>query len=209
MVHIGIIPDGNRRWSKINGNVIDKIKKLINQLIINCNENNKLKYLNNITEISIYVLSEDNLIKRADNTFFMIEDLLNYIFLYLPENIYKQINIQFIGEIHKLPEKLKKICENVSNKCNKNSEFRINFAVCYNPEKDSLRILMSDKNRQKQSDIDLLIRTGFEKRISGFFPLKTLYSELFFADKLFPDFTLYDLDDIIGEYLKRERRFGA
>lgn len=155
------------------------------------------------------MLSEDNLIKRADNTLFMIEDLLNYIFLYLPENIYKQINIQFIGEIHKLPEKLKKICENVSNKSNKNSEFRINFAVCYSPEKDSLRILMSDKNRQKQSDIDLVIRTGFEKRISGFFPLKTLYSELFFVDKLFPDFTLYDLDNIIGEYLKRERRFGA
>lgn len=212
MVHVGIIPDGNRRWSKNNDNksVISQLKNVILTIIKNYNENFKIfEHLNNITEISMYVLSEDNFDKRNDDTLSMIEELLYFIDSNIPIDIYEKVKFQFIGEIYKLPNNIKILCDSIMSKCTNDTKFKISFAMCYNPIKDSTRILINDKNRQKQSDIDVVIRSGSEKRISGFFPIKILYSELFFIDKLFPDCTLYDLDNIMGEFFKRERRYGA
>ena len=59
-----------------------------------------------------------------------------------------------------------------------------------------------------QSDIDIVFRSGEEKRISGFFPTKILYSELYFSDKLFPDITLDDINDSLIYLKKRSRRYG-
>jgi undecaprenyl diphosphate synthase len=66
---------------------------------------------------------------------------------------------------------------------------------------------ITNYNRE-QSNIDILFRSGGEKRISGFFPTKVLYSELFFEKKLWPEITLDDLNRIVKLFKKRERRFG-
>ena len=60
----------------------------------------------------------------------------------------------------------------------------------------------------KKSNIDILFRSGKEKRISGFFPTKILYSELFFSNKYWPDIKLNDLNETIKKFYKRNRRYG-
>ena len=59
-----------------------------------------------------------------------------------------------------------------------------------------------------QSDIDIIFRSGGEKRISGFFPTKILYSELFFVKPLWPSISLLDLNKIVKKFFHRNRRFG-
>ncbi len=61
---------------------------------------------------------------------------------------------------------------------------------------------------QVNRDIDIIIRTGYERRMSGFFPWQTVYAEWFFIDKYFPEFTLDDFINVIKEYYNRKRRFG-
>ena len=92
----------------------------------------------------------------------------------------------------------------------KNGKYTINLALGYDYNKDILNEKDKDNENYNriQTNIDLLFRCGGEKRISGFFPTKILYSELFFIDKLFPDIKLKDLDIIIKKYKERNRRFG-
>src|SRR5689334_16002674 len=148
MVHIGIIPDGNRRWSKKNNaDVIIKLKGIVIETINSYNDNKKFKHLNKITEISMYVLSEDNFEKRKDSTVTMITELLYFINEHFTEAIFSKICIQFIGELHKLPGDIIKLCESIISKCDSNAKFRISFALCYDPIKDSLKILNNNLNR--------------------------------------------------------------
>lgn len=214
MVHIGIIPDGNRRWAKQNkydiNYVIGNLKNLLIKIINLVSDNKQIheyKHINKITEVSIYALSEDNYTKRKDSTIIMIEEMLNIMYEYIPDDIYNKIKIQFIGEIKNLPESMYNLCKNIELKCNKESNFIISIAMCYNPIKDISYIINND--RCHQTDIDLIIRTGKEIRTSGFFPIQSINSELYFTDILFPDFTISDLDIAMNEYFKRERRFGA
>ena len=89
-------------------------------------------------------------------------------------------------------------------------KFTINIAIAYDYNKDLLNFgsnNLPNYNRE-QSNIDVVFRSGGEKRISGFFPTKILYSELFFAKALWPDITLFDLNKIIKKFFHRNRRFG-
>ena len=69
-------------------------------------------------------------------------------------------------------------------------------------------LLMSQLSTAHQPEVDLLIRTSGERRLSGFLPLEACYAELIFIQRLWPDFTLNDLDEALIEYEQRQRRFG-
>ena len=213
-IHIGIIPDGNRRWcTKNNTNMFDLIKMLSSMVYKNYNavltNKENTTTLCKIREISLYLLSKDNLTKRKDNTIEIIRDLMTS---FLQDNdeykISQNLNIRFVGEKHLLPDDLQILCD-IIEKRNCIGSFRITIAIGYEPIEDSRKLLNDDKSRCYQTDIDLVIRTGGEKRSSGFFPLKTLYSEWIYLDKLWPDVTIYDLEQCIKEFSIRERRFGA
>ena len=91
------------------------------------------------------------------------------------------------------------------------SKYSINIAIAYDYNKDILSFSEENNNKnyiRNQSNIDLVFRSGGEKRLSGFFPTKTIYSELYFIDKFFPDINLDDINNAIIEYKKRNRRFG-
>ena len=120
------------------------------------------------------------------------------------------VKIQFIGEIELLPENIYKLCKEIEEETKNNSKILLSFGIAYDPLLDSKKILTDQTKRclYKQSDIDLVIRTGNEIRTSGFFPLKTLYSEFFFLENLFPDTTISQINNCIGLYNKRKRRFG-
>ena len=213
MIHLGIIPDGNRRFLKkiSNKNLInvweDNFKKLINEFTKE--KDNKYENLKKINEISIYVCSIDNL-KRDDNTRENVFTVLKSILILIKNELFIKdlVNINFIGDIHLLPKDLQKLIKESKQKL-KGDRLKINLAIAYDYNKDIQNFKIINSNyRRNQSNIDLVFRSGGEKRLSGFFPTKTIYSELFFNDKLWPEITLKDLDLVLDEFSKRNRRFG-
>lgn len=234
MVHIGIIPDGNRRWCKKNNLDVNDLVKHWSNIIIDAIYNNKKKriskYLKDITEVSFYVCSIDN-INRNDNTKFIIYDFIRLIYnsykdpkkLLKEHNIeyseedyqicqeyLKELNYNFIGEIELLPKDIQNIINELTQNNNTQNKFILNLAIAYDYNKDLLNFERTDfKNYdRKQSDIDLIFRSGGEYRTSGFFPTKTLYSELFFLKKLWPEITIDDFINVMKKFQKRNRRFG-
>lgn len=214
MIHLGIIPDGNRRFLKqiSNKNMIniweEKFKIFINEFIKE--KNNKFKNLKNINELSIYVCSIDNL-NRNDNTKENIFTILKSVLILLKDQqiMRDTININFIGDINSLPKDLQDLIKESKKKL-KGSRLKINLAIAYDYMKDiqNFRFIMNSNYKRKQSNIDLVFRSGGEKRLSGFFPTKTIYSELFFSDKLWPEINLNDIELVLEEFNKRNRRFG-
>jgi undecaprenyl diphosphate synthase len=213
-IHLGIIPDGNRRWRKKNKCDVYEFIKRIKNIIISMIKNNhteETKYcdLALIKELSFYVLSKDNLLKRADDTMTMIKECLTMILNdddkdFIP---WDKIKIQFIGELNLLPDDIKKLCDQITEKSR--GDFIINAAIGYDPLLDAKKISDENSLRPKQSDIDLVIRTGGELRASGFFPLQTLYSEWVYIPKLFPDLNIDDINDSVQNFLTRKRNFGS
>jgi len=225
MVHIGIIPDGNRRWCKKNNYKLDTLVEHWTNLVINILTRivqNKFKYLKCINEVSLYVCSIDN-INRDDNTKLLIYELLRNLFklannpeLHFSENIIsnltvllKDLNLNIIGDLNILPDDIQSIIKDLKYKCTGN-KYTFNLALAYDYNKDIMDFGRDEliNYTRKQTDIDIVFRSGGEQRISGFFPTKILYSELFFMKKLWPDVTLEDLNNIVKNFYKRNRRFG-
>jgi len=214
MIHLGIIPDGNRRFLKqiSNKNLInvweEKFKILINEFIKE--KDNKYVNLKKVNELSIYVCSIDNL-NRNDNTKENVFNVLKSVLIFLKDiqNMRDTININFIGDINLLPKDLQKLISESKSKL-KGNLLKINLAIAYDYLKDiqNFRFIMNNNYKRKQSNIDLVFRSGGEKRLSGFFPTKTIYSELFFVDKLWPEINLNDIELVLEEFNKRNRRFG-
>lgn len=224
MVHLGIIPDGNRRWCE-NNNIkhtclvnhrINKMVKTLIEYISNIPTDNS-DFNNNIlkiTELSVYLLSIDNM-KRNDETIKMGYEFIESADIIFSNILLKNISseekklkkiisnikINIIGDVDKIPKNILDILKKYNSQ-NKNA-FIINLAIAYDYMKD-----IKGEYKRKQSNIDVLFRSGCEKRLSGFFPTKTMYSELFFSDKLWPDITLFDINTCISQFYKRERRYG-
>lgn len=192
-LHIGIIMDGNRRFQKNNntpfsGHIYGAISA---RNIIEASLKHPF-----IKEITLYTLSIDNLKKRDSNELKIIYDLMIYFFSQLTMF---PIQIKVIGSIYKLPLKIQKIIKKMEWRDISNKTFKLNLAIAYDSD---------DQKNERLSDMNIVIRTGFVKRLSGFFPIETRYAELFFIDKFWPQFTSNDLYDIIEKYKLIDRRFG-
>ena len=227
MVHIGIIPDGNRRWCKKNGIPTSELKNhwlgLLGD-IISCYDEEADEWLNNavimkpgpeaVTELTLYLCSIDN-VRRGDCTMETITAFLNEL---LPvccdwagDVDCSLLRVNVIGTIAELEpsicECLKKLRKMFSST---NPVFTLNLALAYDYEMDACNhgvYSNDDYDTRAMSQIDLIFRTGGEKRISGFFPTKTYYSELFFLKKLWPEVTALDFAKTLRLFRKRKRRF--
>lgn len=267
MLHIGIIPDGNRRFARKN-NIktlegyqlgFKKIKLLINEIykkninkkdiitiirkeqsnineIKNINNDDKDEIIDNINkhdtinEITLYICSIDNITKRKKHD---ILDLMSVMYDCINEwsdknsLIYElEIQVNIVGNINLLPDnKLINKIRNIEKETKKHNKYFLNLAIGYDGKQDIINAInkfnsdKSNKNKNITSlditnnmivkrDIDIVIRTGYEKRISGFFPWQTLYSEWFFLDKYCPEIDIFDINKVLNEYSNRERRFG-
>ena len=222
--HLGIIIDGNRRWAKEKGlptfeghrRGLKKIKELLKW-----SKNRGIKIL------TLFVFSTENW-KRSKNEVNYLMRLLSRGLNDFKKNI-KKINkygmkIRVIGQRKRLPEYLKKEVQDIEELTKNNKDFVLNFALSYGGRAE---IIEAIKNIIKKkippakitediisqnlwtSDLDLLIRTGKEQRISNFLIWQIAYSELYFCPKYWPDFTEKDLDEALLDYARRQRRFGA
>ena len=226
--HLLIIPDGNRRWAKNKKLETSKghefgaktTQELFRHVVRN---HSYIKYC------SFWAMSRDNFIKRPKKE---IKSLINLIRIEIQEFTNdlliheKKVNVRFYGSYEKLFDKktiddLKK----VEKRTEKYSDFYVSILLAYNGKDELIEGLKKIKdthnlteNKIKQvlwtrnlPPVDLIIRTGTENdpHLSGNILLwQTDYSQLYFSNILYPDFTVHELDIAINDYNNRLRRKG-
>ena len=218
--HIAIIMDGNGRWGKkrskgrnfghLNG--VKTVKKIVESSI-------KL----NIPVVTFYVFSTENWKRPRGEINFLFKLIINYFDNELTNVISNGIKINIIGNLRKLPLKVKSSLKKVINLTKKNKKIIVNLAVNYGSKFEIINALKKLKNRKKIDikslrkelytknlpDPDILIRTGGHKRLSNFMLWQLAYAEIYFLNKLWPDFSERDLKKIVNDYKKVKRNFGS
>lgn len=221
--HLGVIVDGNRRWAKERSlpvfmghhKGLDKVKELINW----CQKRG-------IKILTLFVFSTENW-KRSKNEINFLMKLLQQALNDFKKNIKKinkeGIKIKIIGQKKRLPESLQKTIKEVEALTKNNGKMTVNFALSYGGRTEIIEAIRqiikkrispekitedTIKKNLWTSDVDLIIRTGKEQRISNFLIWQAAYSELYFPQKYWPDFTEKDLDQALKDFSCRERKFG-
>ena len=217
--HVAFIMDGNGRWGKKknkNRNFghyagVKTVKKIVESSI-------KFK----IPIVTFYVFSTENW-KRPKTEINFLFNLVNSYFKSELQNVIKNdIRINIIGELNKLPKKLKLVLKETVKKTKKNKKILVNLALNYGSKQELVNAFkriklkkISENNvknnlyTKKLPDPDILIRTGGKKRLSNFMLWQLAYAELYFLDKLWPDFMTNDLKKILKHYHKTKRNFGG
>lgn len=230
--HIGIIPDGNRRFAKKllqqpwKGHEwgTDRIKKTFEW----CKESG-------IKIMTFYALSLENLTSRPQDElgflFALAKRELKEILTDKSNFVHKNnVRMRFFGRLDLLPSDVQDLIDKVHKATSKYNDYHMNVAMAYGGRQEiveACRKIGSEiaGGKMKPCDIDeavmrqhfwtnghpdpdLIIRTGNEKRISNFLLFQSAYSELKFVRKFWPDFGKEDFKKVINEYSRRERRFG-
>lgn len=226
--HIGIIMDGNRRWAKEKGKPVSyghkEGAKTLEKIV---------RYANKIglDYITVYAFSTENW-KRAEEEVKSLMILLqNYLDDYAKRADTENIRVKILGDISLLSRGMQKSIQNCMERTKNNTGVTFNIALNYGGRDELIKatrkiaelaknneIQLEDISEETiqdnlytkgQPDLDLLIRTSGEKRLSGFLPWQSTYAEILFIDKNWPDFEEKDLEEAIIEYQKRTRKFGA
>ena len=223
-LHIAIIPDGNRRWAHSNRlNLLQGYNAGINKIIDVCiwAKNQGVK------TVSVWALSTENISQRSRGEVSLLYKLYTKaandgsILKLLREN---KANVRIIGNMALLPEKLRSALKRVERQTRMYKELSINLLVGYGGRDDIAyamrgaaaaghRSINAESVRSRLMtadvpDVDLIIRTSGEQRLSGLLPWQSNYSELYFARKNWPDFGKDDLKRAIDTFRRRQRRFG-
>ena len=217
---VAVIMDGNGRWGKKKGksrnfghsNGIKVIEKIVKDSI-------KIK----IPIITFYTFSTENW-KRPKKEISFLFRLIDLYFVKEINNLVKNnIKINIIGNLNTLPFKIRRRLEVTIKKTRKCKKILINLAINYGSKNEiinSIKILrrkkktISVKNLEQNfytknlPDPDLLIRTGGKKRLSNFLLWQLAYAEIYFIDKLWPDFKVEDYRRIINHFKKVKRNYG-
>jgi len=220
--HIAIILDGNKRWaSKNNISILEGYKKGLEKIkiITQSNLEKKIPYL------TLFTLSSENLFRNTINNIFKI--ILDNFEKFLYEIIDKnKIKIRIIGRRDNLPKKIINIINKCENLTSNNKELTLNLAFNYgfkNEISDVIQKVIKSKKLINPHDLseinnlfylgdipdpDILIRTGGHRRLSNFILYNLSYTEIFFLDTLWPDFSVLEFNKIISEYYKIEKNYG-
>lgn len=221
--HIAIIMDGNRRWAKIHGkSPVEGHRAGVTAL------ENAVRYLGSqrLPCLTVYAFSTENWRRSKTEVqaiFMLVEEILNKKLDELNKN---GIRLRHFGRLDELPSNVQKIITRAVESTI-NNPFTLNFALNYggrreiidaarciaatgfDPEKIDEDLFRQNLYLKDMPDVDLVIRTGGENRLSNFMTWQTVYSELYFTDVLWPDFDNKEIDKAILFYEQRQRRFGG
>ncbi|WP_281086586.1 polyprenyl diphosphate synthase [Caldisphaera lagunensis] len=204
------MPDGNRRWAKRNGmdyftaykNGFDNLKRILDNII---------DY--GIYNASVYVLSYENCIKRSKEELNFLFELSKEGFSYIRQN--KKLNendiaVKVIGDTSITPEFVQNEIQKTEEETKNRKNGFLNLAYCYSGEWEINLLKKGETNLPSlnMKPIDLVIRTGGVRRISGFFPLLVSYAELYFTNMLWPDFNENELKKALKWFSLQQRNFG-
>ncbi|MEE2786285.1 MAG: polyprenyl diphosphate synthase [Myxococcota bacterium] len=225
--HVAVIMDGNGRWAKSRsmgrgkGHVegAEAVRRVVRHA-------RKL----NIECLTLFAFSSLNWGRPTKEVADLMALLLDFLESERQEMLDNDIRLTAIGEREYLPGPVRAALARVEADTAHCRSMDLVLAVSYDGRRDMVRAakrlaalaasgqllpadvseahVMNALSTREMLDVDLLIRTSGELRMSGFLPLEACYAELYFTDKLWPDFTEADLDAAIAEYARRQRRFG-
>ena len=220
--HIALILDGNKRWAKknnlsnINGYTkgFENIKNLV-----------RYSLSKQIANLTIFTLSSENFNRSSIN---IIYDIIYNNFSKTFNDLVKEkgIKIKIFGNRKNLPQKILEIFQNIEESSINNKNLNLNIAFNYG-FKDEIKNIITNIIKKENNiklnnekdvdklfflgafpDPDILIRTGGYKRLSNFIMYNLTYTELFFTDTLWPDFSEKEFNSIINQYFEIDRKYG-
>lgn len=225
--HVGIIMDGNGRWAQKRG--------LARSLGHKAGADNLLSLCKHISKVgvkylSLYAFSTENFKREAGEVNYLMNLFIELFNSKLKELSDNNVKVIFSGRREPLPEKVLKAMDEVVTYSENNTELILNICINYGGRAEIVdmtkklcelykdnKITLDDidydlvnKNLYHElPDVDLVIRTSGELRISNFMLYQSSYAEYYFPETLFPDFNEEEFDKAILEFNKRNRRFGG
>lgn len=225
--HIAIIMDGNGRWAKKRGLPRTAGHKqgaeTIRTIAIACNQRG-------VKALTVYAFSTENWKRPEDEVDFLCKLPRFFFNRYMAELKKNNIRVQFLGEIERFPDDTRNVILTAVEQTSMNTGLILCLAVNYGGRREitlaaqqyakdvqagkaSLDIEEADFGKYMMSEgmpeVDLMIRTSGEYRLSNFMLWQNAYSEFIFTPVAWPDFNEVELDRAIDEYTARDRRFGG
>ncbi|NLC41265.1 MAG: isoprenyl transferase [Erysipelothrix sp.] len=225
--HVAIIMDGNGRWAK-NQNKDRSFGHL--------HGTNNVRNIaiaaeaSGISTLTLYAFSTENWQRSANEINYLMKLPAIFFDRYMKELMDKNIKINLIGHLEHFPEDTKKVLLRAIEQSKDNTGMVLNFAMDYGAQ-DEIVHAIKDYTEEVISgarpndldvegfskylmtsefgDVDLMIRTSGEMRLSNFLLWQSAYAELMFVEKAWPDFTPEDFKKCVEEYYQRDRRFGG
>ena len=225
--HVAIIMDGNGRWAKKIGKQRVFGHENGTKSVRDCISGSIEIGVKNIT---LYVFSMENWNRPKIEVNALMKLLVNSLEKELSSLMENEIKLCAIGNLNSLKPKYRKKLDEVIHKTSSNKKLVLTLAISYGSRQELTNVIGTIANKVKNNiisqenideniinehlytrnlpNVDLLIRTGGEFRISNFLLWQIAYAELYFSDILWPDFRKEDFFNAITSYQKRERRFG-
>lgn len=225
--HVAIIMDGNGRWAKKQGmlraighkNGSESVPNIVDAAV-----SVGIKY------VTLYAFSTENWNRPKYEIDALMHLLVKSLKKELPKLMEENIRLNVIGNIKVLPNKPRKELESVVEKTKNHTKMTLTLALSYGSREELVKTMQEIADKVKNNlisphlinedvikehlytadmpDVDLLIRTSGEQRISNFLLWQIAYAELYFTPVLWPDFGKEDLYEALLDYQQRERRFG-
>ena len=225
--HVAIIMDGNGRWAKDKGlprefghqNGVNSVKSIVQEA-----------YKSGIEYLTLYAFSIENWDRPSDEVRSLMSLLVSTLRDEFDEIFDKDIKLNAVGEINSLPKEVVSELEFIINKTKNNRKMNLTLALSYGGKQEIFNAVKMIADKVKNNlielnnfddsiinshlytknlpDVDLLIRTSGEQRISNFLLWQIAYAELYFTDVYWPDFSKDDFNLALENYKSRERRFG-
>lgn len=226
--HIAIIMDGNRRWAK-NKKLDTRLghkkgAETLENIVRYCNKIG-IKYL------TVYAFSTENWKRTKEEVGALMILLQKYLEEFLSSDDFENIKVNMLGNIADLDTGLQKSINKIIEKTKNNTGLVLNIAFNYGGRDEIVRAVRKIAEDVKENKIniedideqiisnslytagqlepDLLIRTSGEQRLSNFLLWQLAYTEFYFVQKYWPDFSEQDLDEAIAVFEKRNRKFGG
>lgn len=220
-LHVGLILDGNRRFAKKRmfalGGGYDEGAKNVERFLSWSSELG-------IGELSLYCFSKENFKRDKGEIFTLTKLFKEWIGKFQKEldSGKSKFRVRFIGNLEMFDNGLRKDMVKIMETTENLKGPKVNFLVGYGGRSEIVKAVklltasgekINEKNLNERMDVksqpNLIIRTGGEIRMSGFLPWQSVYSELFFLKKLWPEFERKDLVRCLNEFKKRKRNFGG
>ena len=219
--HIAIIMDGNGRWGlkkkgSRNYGHLQGLKTV--QTVIKLSISRKIPFL------TLYTFSTENWSRPESEINFLFDLIRKSLKKEIKEIIKRGIKINIIGKKTGLPQDIKRTIKIIEKKTLHNKVITLNLALNYGSKEEIINACKTlSKNNEKEINVnnfkeklytrdmpdpEILIRTGGAKRLSNFLLWQLAYTEIFFIDKLWPDFNEKDFNKILNKFYNVERKFG-
>ena len=220
--HVGFIMDGNGRWAKAQGKPRNYGHQVgannVDLIVSSCFEKG-------VKVVSLYTFSTENWSRPKEEVDKILALLHKFLIKYTKKLIANQVRLVISGDLSALPEELAVLCREKMKVTERFTQKTLNLALNYGGRQEILNavnnLLKQGKTEVSEEDfsnelytaslpdIDLIVRTSGEQRLSNFFPYQSVYAELYFTNAYWPEFNEEELCKALNWYAERNRRFGG